>query len=180
MNRIFSRLGWAVGWVTAFGALAYLFLYIYRWEWHRALVAGIVLVAVEVALTGALLLRRLGRVDSPGDTTPSLTGDRADRLVPHDFAWLDPRRERYGVFIPLLLGGGVMVSGLAWAIEKITGGLSTSSDTGGLPDGYEDITCPNGSLVPSDDEVRIRGLPAADDEHLRRLLGPYARRGIRR
>lgn len=179
MSRIFARLGWGVGWVTALGALGYLLLYVYRWEWHRALVAGIVLIAVELALTGGLLARRIGDgAGSPGERTRPVRSSGSP--PPHDFAWLDPRHERHGVFIPLLLGGGVLVSGLAWMIERITGALSSSTDEGSLPEGYDSIAYPGEALVPSDDEVRVHGLPARDDEHLRRLLGPYAHTGTER
>ena len=36
-----KHFGWAVGIASFIGAGVYLFVYLYRWEWNRAIVAGI-------------------------------------------------------------------------------------------------------------------------------------------
>jgi hypothetical protein len=51
------------------------------------------------------------------------------QLPPRDhFAWLQESSSRTSVFIPVLLGAGVLLSGLAWLVERLaraTGAAST-------------------------------------------------------
>ena len=47
---------------------AYVFLYLDRWEWNRAMVAGILFVGAEVALIGAMVLERLRSLNEKVDT----------------------------------------------------------------------------------------------------------------
>ena len=166
MSRIASGISMVVAVATTFAGAAFLALYLLRWEWHRALIAGIILIVAEVALGGALILRRLRRLD----TTRELPRERlTTRRRDIDLRWLDPPGDRYGVFIPLLLGGGMLVSGIAWLIERLAKGTTQTSS---LPNQFGFIAMPRDPLLPRDDEVRVRGLPRADDEDLRRLLGP--------
>lgn len=124
---------------SAATSAAYTIVYLYRWEWHRAIVAALFLVVAEVALATAAILRRLtaleGRLDAVTAGTPGMTGSAgaADRAGPADpvlhrlreeapprravFAWLAP--DRAGVFLPILLGAGVLASGVAWIIEAV-------------------------------------------------------------
>ncbi|UGQ12178.1 hypothetical protein LO772_00775 [Yinghuangia sp. ASG 101] len=56
-------------------------------------------------------------------------------VSPGAFAWLnaptDPRTERYGVFIPILLGAGMAASGMAWVLERVSGMFSGRAANGG-------------------------------------------------
>lgn len=56
-------------------------------------------------------------------------------VSPGAFAWLnaptDPRTERYGVFIPILLGAGMAASGMAWVLERVSGMFSGRADGAG-------------------------------------------------
>jgi hypothetical protein len=120
------RLAIAVALVTAIGSGAYVFLYLYRWEWNRALIAGIVFIAAEIALLGIAILDRLQRVDrrldkieQGGETEQVLA--RIQETAPRGrrhFAWLTDG-DRMGVFVPVLMGAGVLISILAWAVEKL-------------------------------------------------------------
>jgi hypothetical protein len=120
------RLAITVAMVTALGSGAYVFLYLYRWEWNRALIAGVVFIAAEIALLGIAILDRLQRVDrrldkieQGGETEQVLA--RIQESAPQGrrhFAWLTDG-DRVGVFVPVLMGAGVLISVLAWAVEKL-------------------------------------------------------------
>jgi len=56
------RVGLAALLIVLVGAGWYVFVYLYRWEWNRALVSGIIFLAAEVALLGALVLDRLEKL----------------------------------------------------------------------------------------------------------------------
>jgi hypothetical protein len=61
--------------VTLAGSAAYVFVYLYRWEWHRALMAGVLFVAAEVALVGAAIFDRLR-----GQASQRRPSDRGETL----------------------------------------------------------------------------------------------------
>jgi hypothetical protein len=48
-----KRIAIALGVATALGSGAYIFIYLYRWEWNRALIAGMIFIAAEIASTGS-------------------------------------------------------------------------------------------------------------------------------
>ena len=134
--KLFSRL--VIG-ITAAACAAYTFVYLYRWEWHRAIVAALFLVVAEVAIAAAAILRRLTALDqrlnamtahgSPvvtalqpveAVTAPVQALHRLRESAPPPrpvFAWLAP--DRTGVFLPILLGAGVLASALAWIVEGL-------------------------------------------------------------
>jgi hypothetical protein len=133
--------------VTVLAAAAcgvYTLVYLYRWEWHRAILAAVFLVVAEVALATVAVLRRLAvldrrlsglaeTVEAGGRTQPGgrtevdarprpdpeilarLRDAAAERRPP--FAWLEP--DRLGVFLPILLGAGLLASAAAWAVEGL-------------------------------------------------------------
>jgi hypothetical protein len=151
---IARRIGLLASLVTLAAAGWYVFIYLARWEWNRALMAGVLFVAAELGLLGLLLLDRLARLERrlderdraparvapPATVAPSLepaAPAAADARVlarVHDaappprrpFAWLDPT-DRMSVFVPVLLGAGVLLSGAAWLVERVarlTGGAA--------------------------------------------------------
>lgn len=174
MTGIFSKLGWAIGAVTVIGSGVYFFLYLARWEWHRGLIAGVVLVAAEVALATAMIIRAIhGKSTTPEPGIERLPMQKLAASVPrdpHDFKWLGPG-DRYGVFIPVLLSGGVIMSAVGWVVEKVAGGASGGSRQEA---DLQAIGLPEGGLVPSTAEARASKMNHHDDQALRRLLGPYA------
>ena len=122
--------------VSAAACAGYTFVYLYRWEWHRAIVAALFLVVAEVAIVSAAILRRLTALDQRLDAMTASASPAATAARPvappvealHRlresappprpvFAWLAP--DRAGVFLPILLGAGVLASALAWVVEGL-------------------------------------------------------------
>ena len=122
------------------------FLYLHRWEWNRALVSGLMFLAAEVGLFGAIALEMLSRLRKEvravgaaaasggvhggrgAHATRSGVGYRPEVLARiresappprRHFAWLEQQSGRTSVFIPILLGAGVIASGLAWVVERL-------------------------------------------------------------
>jgi hypothetical protein len=119
-RRIF-RLGGAVV-LVASGI--YFFVYLWRWEWNRAVVAGILFLAAEVGLSAAVVLdrlRNLSFIASGGTPDPQVLARLKETAPParNFFAWLSPRQGHAGVFVPVLLGMGVVASALAAVIERL-------------------------------------------------------------
>ncbi|MGQ0520526.1 MAG: hypothetical protein ACT4PX_05150 [Actinomycetota bacterium] len=121
-----------MGAVAASGV--YLFVYLFRWEWHRALVAGVLFVGAEIALASAAILDRLRAIESRlqagapagAGAAPAAGGPEAlERLreaqpEPRtNFDWLTRQSGEMSVFVPLLLGAGVVLSGMAWIVERL-------------------------------------------------------------
>src|SRR5690606_41246707 len=69
MTRLLRNL---LGAVTLAASGTYTFVYLYRWEWNRAIMSAAIFVAAEVALVGSLLVQRLKRVS---DRLDALDGD---------------------------------------------------------------------------------------------------------
>jgi hypothetical protein len=134
-----------LGGVTLAASGTYTFVYLYRWEWNRALISAAIFIAAEVAVIGWLLAHRIRVVSDRLDTVVGArhgsvlrTAPSAGAPVPvgiaasqrrqriHEtappprasFAWL-ARPERMNVFVPVLLGAGVVLSGLAWVVERV-------------------------------------------------------------
>ena len=123
--------------LTAVAAAAsgfYMIVYLFRWQWNRALIAAIFFVAAEVALMAMVLLERLNRIeraiqDAPVSVARTAADDDLDRIRTHlraaqappsrHFAWLQDSATRHNVFLPVLLGAGVIMSGIAWLVESV-------------------------------------------------------------
>jgi hypothetical protein len=125
------RVAVLLGAVALVASGVYTVVYLYRWEWHRAIIAGVLFVGTEVALATAAILHRLRKLDERLDHL-SLSGAEPDgrgrtraRLsdsapaTRKPFAWLGADRGELNVFLPVLLGAGVLASGLAWVVEAI-------------------------------------------------------------
>jgi hypothetical protein len=152
------RIGLLAGVVTLGASGWYVAVYLARWEWNRALMAGVLFLAAELGLLGLVLVDRLARLErrldepragvpgvvepvtaSPaGRSAPGGTRPRRTEVIPRTepdprvlarvraaappsrrpFAWLDPA-DRLSVFVPVLLGAGVLLSGVAWLVERI-------------------------------------------------------------
>ena len=61
MNARFIRS--VLGGVTLAASGAYTFVYLYRWEWNRALMSAAIFVAAEVAVMGSVLAERLKSIN---------------------------------------------------------------------------------------------------------------------
>jgi hypothetical protein len=113
--RVASRL---ITLVVLVAAGAYLLIYLYRWEWNRALMAGIFFLGAEVALIGTAIVSRIRALEHRlGAPAAAPSGDGASERSP--FAWLEESMGGFNVFIPILLGAGVILSLVAWAVERV-------------------------------------------------------------
>lgn len=114
----------------------YFFVYLWRWEWNRAVIAGILFIAAEVALGTSSILGRLAARPAtsraaagggatagagPGGPSPDVVARLRETAPPPrtSFAWLSPKSEQMGVFVPVLMGMGVVASALAWLVERL-------------------------------------------------------------
>jgi hypothetical protein len=140
---------------------AYLFVYLYRWEWNRAIIAGVFFLAAEVALLGSAVLTRLRALDAKLDdaahrTAVAKTHLKATAPPPRDhFAWLSPSSGEMNVFVPVLLGAGVILSGLAWLVERISRATAGTTIEDSLARRMGPLVLPSGGLVPAPGAVAL-------------------------
>jgi hypothetical protein len=171
------RLGLLATIVTMGGAGWYVFVYLYRWEWNRALISGVIFLAAELGLIGTLVIGRLVRIERRLDEggvpagPGSLSGpsSRALRRVEPDpavlarlresappprepFAWLTKRPQEVSVFVPVLLGAGAVLSGLAWVVERLGRRLTGPALENNLARRLHTIALPPGGFVGGDDD----------------------------
>ncbi|MCF2530253.1 hypothetical protein [Yinghuangia soli] len=126
---------YVVGGVSAAATAFYLVVYLWRWQWNRALICGVLLIVIEVFLLGVVLLGRIARLERHL-TEHDLRGEEVRRRLEQAredsadrFRWLDkgqladPGRDladpgRHYVFIPVLLAAGVVLSAISWAVQR--------------------------------------------------------------
>jgi hypothetical protein len=157
-----------LGGVAMASTALYFFVYLWRWEWNRALIAGVLFIAAEVAVATSTVLSRIRRLsDRVAVPDPAvLSRIRETAPPPRDhFAWLSPKSGRMGVFVPVLIGMGVIASGLAWLVERIARATAGPDMEKGLAARLTPLAWPSGGLVP-----------AQDDDALALLDHPIARR----
>jgi hypothetical protein len=147
------KLGLLAAFATLAASGAYVFVYLYRWEWNRAQVSAAIFVAAEVGLIGWLLSDRLRRVERrlelatvDGDAR-RLTAIRATAPPPRvGFAWL-AKQNQMGVFIPVLLGAGALLSGIAWVVERLARATAGRTAERGLAHQLASLDLPAGGLL---------------------------------
>lgn len=133
---------------------AYLIVYLYRWEWNRAVIAGVFFVAAEIALIGAALFERLNRVLESKNAVPSVEKSevllRIEETAPRrsHFSWLKSEDQELGVFIPVLMGAGIVVSGIAWLVEKVAGATAKPVLESALAGKLGALSFPDSFLTP--------------------------------
>lgn len=122
--------------VVLVGAGTYVFVYLYRWQWNRALISGVFFLAAEIAWVGATMvreLRALGARAPVAGTAAEVSAERrlharlgaAGARPARPFAWLRPSAQSgIGVFVPVLLGAGVILSALAFVVERLAGAVA--------------------------------------------------------
>ncbi|KMS69739.1 hypothetical protein ACM01_33510 [Streptomyces viridochromogenes] len=127
------KIAYVFGALAATGAGTYLIVYLYRWQWQRALICGVLLLVVEVMLFGLMALGRLNRIEDrlraadrrqrelDARTEDVLTRLREPAVAREEtrFRWLEDPAERSYVFVPVLMVAGVVLSGLAWVVQKV-------------------------------------------------------------
>jgi hypothetical protein len=152
------RIAYLAAVVTIAASGYYFFVYLTRWEWNRALTSGVILLAAEIGLVGALVLDRIGRLRTSivssapgrGDPRPQVLARIRESAPParNHFAWLRP--ESTNVFVPVLLGAGVIVSGIAWVVERIARATAGKGMERGLALQLESIAPPADGLIARD------------------------------
>lgn len=153
-----KKIAWITGAIGLLGSLGYLFSYLIRWQWNRALFSAAAAIALLVALGTAAVLRKLGqleaRMDGNGDRLrrdPVLEDLAATRPERDHFRWLRERTTTTNVFITVLLGGGVVVSGIAWIIGKLAEGTATPAAERRLAGRLGPLRFPDEELQPATD-----------------------------
>jgi hypothetical protein len=137
---------------------AYFLVYLYRWQWNRALVSGLFFVAAEIAVVASVVLRRLQAVedrieelkDRPAPSPPpaALGAIRDSAPPPRDrFTWLRESSSRTNVFIPVLLGAGVLLSGVATVVERLAGATAKPVLEHRLAHRLQPLALPAGGLL---------------------------------
>lgn len=169
------RIGWLVAIVVLAACGIYTAVYLYRWEWNRALFVSALFIAVEVAMATLFLLGRISRLEEQmreRDATPrSLQHIRASRTERRHFAWLERSTRDLNVFVTVLLGAGVLLSAGTWLIDRIASRTALPTLERGLAARLAPMEFPAEPLVPDDEELLAAGGPYGEDR-LDILLGP--------
>lgn len=153
------RVGQLLSLVVLLTSAVYMLVYLYRWEWNRALVSGLFFVATEVAIAATILLRRLRVIERKLDQAisrpsaedaPALEHLRATAPArPNRFAWLEERAGSMNVFVPVLLGAGVVLSLLASVVERLAGATAMPALERRLADRLAPLAVHPGGLLGS-------------------------------
>jgi hypothetical protein len=172
---VIRRLGWSVVVVALVATGAYTLVYVYRWEWNRALFTAVLFVAAEIVLAVMVVVRRMRRLEeqigASAAATRSLRHLQDTRPAHDHFAWLERSVSRTSVFITLLLGAGVLFSTLAWIIDRIARRTATPVLERGLARRLAPLAFPERPLVPDDEALVAEGGPYGRDE-IDLYLGP--------
>jgi hypothetical protein len=164
-----------IGAATLAASGAYVFVYLYRWEWNRALISAVIFLAAEVAVLGWVLHRKLDVIGQDLDGIGrELEAVRTRRIAGHldtarnqpsaVFEWLRPDADGPRVFIPVLLSAGLVLAGIAWVVERLGRMTAGRMSDRHLASGLSRLSPPPGGFL--DD----RGDP------LRDLRGPAGAR----
>lgn len=174
-------IAWLAGIGTLLAGALYMIVSLNRWEWNRALFFGLIVLIAEVGLATGMVLRRIARLEynaKPGD--PAVVGILQETRPPSAdrFAWLreSAQGKSTNVFITFLVGGGVVLSGIAWVVDKVASKSSSPIGEERLARQLSPISYPTGGLLLDDITVLAQEVPGANDDQIRQLL----RRGGRR
>ena len=167
-----------IAWLAGIGTLLsgglYMVVSLNRWEWNRALFFGLIVLIAEVGLATGLVLRRLARLEHSAKSSP----DPAVAQILHEsrppsrdrFMWLRDSPLQMNVFITFLVGGGVILSGIAWLVDRVASKTSSPAGEERLARQLSSISYPSGGLLLDDITVLAQEVPGADDDQIRRLL----------
>lgn len=162
---LIRRFGWTVAGLTLAASGGYVFVYLYRWEWNRAIMSSALFIAAEIGLVAMLLSRRMSsierRLDDRGRADRSRVYERLHETAPPPrvrFEWLS-RPDQLNVFVPVLLGAGVILSGLAWLVERLARATARPVAERHLAGRLDQLRLPpNGLLDTGDDPfAALRG-----------------------
>jgi hypothetical protein len=170
---IAKRIGVALVAATLLASAGYVFVYLSRWEWNRATIAGIFMLGSELLLIAIGLAGRIRAVErklllmaTPVDNRQQdrvLRRLREEQPARRDhFGWLRPTGTGTSVFVPVLMGAGLILSALAWAVERVARATARPGFERGLATQLAVFAVPAEPLVVED---------AADGSA---RLGPHA------
>jgi hypothetical protein len=165
----------AIAWLAAIGTLlmgvVYMVVSLNRWEWNRALFFGLIVLIAEVGIATALILRRLTRIEHQKLDPAILAILRETRPAsPHRFAWLEATARQMNVFITFLVGGGVILSGMAWVADKVGANTATPAGEEKLARQLGRISYPRSGLMVDEVTALAQDVPGTDDSQIRKLL----------
>jgi hypothetical protein len=166
-----KTIAWLAGIATLITGAIYTVISLNRWEWNRALFFGLIVLIAEVGLATGLVLRRLPPRSGSAADAEMLEILRSSRPEPPNrFAWLRETTRHGNVFITFLVGGGVIISAMAWLIDRV--GSRTAGHVGDqrLARHLEAIRYPDSGLLVDDVTALAQEVPGADDTQLRALL----------
>jgi hypothetical protein len=152
----------------------YTFVYLYRWEWNLVLISSVIFVAAVVLVMRSLLAEPLTVLHDRVDVQEAGSGSASHRLRLHriraaapppraNLSWVS-RPDRMNVFVPVLMGAGVLLSGIAWAVERIARGTVSPVAERGLANQLDGLALPT------------HGFVTAERAPLDLLRGPIGRR----
>jgi len=165
---IAKRIGVLLVAVTLVASGAYVLVYLQRWEWNRAIIAGVFMLASEMVLVAAVLASRIRAVERK--VTAAVDRTQHDRVLrrlreapsaPRDhFAWLRPTGTGTSVFVPVLMGAGLILSALAWVVERLAKATAGSAMEKGLATRLVAFSVPEEPLVEPDTDPLALGTHA--------------------
>jgi hypothetical protein len=164
-----------LAWIATVGtlivAVVYMVVSLNRWEWNRALFFGLIALMAEVAAATGLLMSRMAR-RAPRDDDPAIRAALSESrpASPNRFRWLEESTRQLDVFIMFLVGGGVMLSGIAWVVDRVASVTSTPAGERHLARELQEISYPRGGLLVDEMTVLAQEVPGTDDVQIRRLL----------
>jgi hypothetical protein len=164
-----------IAWLAAIGTLLmgliYMVVSLNRWEWNRALFFGLIVLIAEVGISAALILRRLSRIERAKLDPAILAILRETRPAsPHRFGWLEETTTQMNVFITFLVGGGVLLSALAWVADRVGAKTYTPAGEEKLARQLGSISYPRGGLLVDEVTALAQDVPGTDDTQVRKLL----------
>jgi hypothetical protein len=174
------KVAWGAAVVTVAYCGVYVFIYLARWQWERAMFMGFGFLAAEIVIATLVILRRLDAQHQErsrrDEVDPEVLAHiRNSAPKQQHFAWLDPRSGELNVFVTMLVASGVIVSGVAWLVEKIASNTSTKALEHRLAKRIRSLAPPD-ELVVDDGELLAEEQPYDPDPELRLLLRPQAER----
>ncbi len=168
------RLGVLIATVTFLACGGYTLVYLYRWEWNRALFTSLLFIAIEVGMVTVLVVHRLARIErSIKEARQPQALERIQETAParNHFAWLERTTGGTNVFVTVLLGAGVLLSLITWLVDRVASATSRPSLERSLANRLERAAFPAEPLVPDDAELVAQGGTYGADR-LDILLGP--------
>lgn len=118
----------------------YVIVDLIRWEWNRATLSALVFVAALIVVVAMVVMRELRRLGEQIGRSVAGESARLDDAAVHSaltrhsaevadrhFRWLAARPDRLGVFVPVLLGAGVIVSFLTYVIERLSSAVASGT-----------------------------------------------------